>query len=165
MRTLIIYYSYYRNHTDKIARVFADRIDCDLIRLEGDRHFDIDLDKYDLIGFGSGIYTETISPKIFLLVDKLNLQGKDVFVFSTSGIGMTFYNKSLIKVLEAKGAINRGSFACLGSFETRDFSNFRGFDLFSFFAKGHPNKRDYKRAEKFIDRLVLKTRQANNKYI
>ena len=156
MTTLIIYYSYYRNHTEKIARLFADRIDCDLIQLEDGGHVDVDLDKYDLIGFGSGIYTETMSPKIFLLADKLNLKGKNVFVFSTSGIGMTFYNRSLIKALESKGAIIRGSFACLGSFETRNFSNFRGFDLFSFFAKGHPNKRDYKRAEKFIDRVISK---------
>lgn len=154
MKTLIIYYSFYKKNTEKIANVFANRIDCDLIHLELDSDLKIDIEKYNLIGFGSGIYTETISPKIFLLIDKLDLEGKEVFVFSTSGIGMRFYNKSLIKALNSKGAINIGSFACLGSFERRDFSSFRGFDLFSFFAKNRPNERDYRRAEKFIDKLI-----------
>lgn len=154
MRSLIIYYSYYRNHTEKIAKLFQKRIHCDLIHLDKDSDLNIDIEGYDLIGFGSGIYTETMSPKLFMLIDRLDLKDKNVFVFSTSGIGMNFYNKSLIKVLESKGAINRGSFACMGSFETRDFSNFRIFDIFAFFANGHPNKRDFKKAEKFIDRVI-----------
>jgi len=58
------------------------------------------------------------------LVDKLNLAGKNVFVFSTSGIGMKFYNNRLIKLLESKGAINKGSFACKGSFMARNFLDF-----------------------------------------
>ncbi|PSJ32163.1 flavodoxin [Peptostreptococcus russellii] len=154
MKTLIICYSYYKNHTEKIARVFKDRIGCNLIKLDGKNDLDIDIEDYDLIGFGSGIYAESISPKIFLLIDKLNLKGKNVFVFSTSGIGKKFYNKSLIKVLKSKGAIVRGSFACMGSFVTKDFSNFKLFDLFAFFARNHPNKKDFKDAEKFIDRVI-----------
>lgn len=154
MKCLIIYYSYYRNHTEKIAKLFQNRIDCDLIHLNKNSDLDIDIEDYDLIGFGSGIYTETMSPKLFMLVDRLNIKDKNVFVFSTSGIGMKFYNNSLVRVLETKGAIIRGSFACLGDFQTKDFSNFRLFDLFAFFAKGHPNKRDFKKAEKFIDSVI-----------
>ena len=153
-KTLIIYYSYYRNHTEKIASAFKDKIDCDLIHLDGKSDLNIDIEKYDLIGFGSGIYTETMSPKLFMLVDRLDLKGKNVFVFSTSGLGMKFYNKGLIKVLKSKGAIIRGSFACMGSFRTKDFSNFRLFDILGSFARNHPNKKDLKRAEKFIDRIV-----------
>lgn len=154
MRTLIIYYSYYRKHTEKIAKIFADRIDADLINLNGNNNLKIDIDSYDLIGFGSGIYTETMSPKLFMCIDKLDLEAKNVFVFSTSGIGMKFYNNSLVRSLEKKRARVKGSFACSGSFETKDFSNFKLFDLFSYFARNHPNKMDLRRAEKFIDKII-----------
>lgn len=154
MKTLIICYSYYRMHTEKIAKVLADRIDADIINLNGSNDLDIDLDSYDLIGFGSGIYTETMSPKLFMFIDKLDLEDKNVFVFSTSGIGMKFYNNSLVRSLQAKGSKVKGSFACFGSFKTSDFSNFKMFDILSFFARNRPNKVDFRRAEKFIDRII-----------
>lgn len=153
MKILILYYSYYRNHTEKIAQVFKERTNCDLIHIKDIDHDELNIEGYDLIGFGSGIYTETISPKVFLLADKLDLKGKNVFVFSTSGIGMKFYNKSLIKQLQSKGAIIKGSFACLGSFESKDFTNIRLFDIFKKISEGRPNHKDFKKAEKFIDKI------------
>jgi flavodoxin len=102
MRALIIYCSDYNNNTEKIARIFAEKTDCELINIRDVN--DINIENYNLIGFGSGVYRESLSLKILGLVDKLNLKGKNVFVFSTSGSGMKFYNNSLIKLLESKGA-------------------------------------------------------------
>ena len=97
MKSLIIYCSDYKNNTERIAKMFAEKINSDLINV---RNFqDVDLEKYTLIGFGSGVYMEKLSPKLYKLVDKMDLNGKNVFVFSTSGVGMKFYNKSLIKLL------------------------------------------------------------------
>lgn len=87
----------------------------------------IDLGDYDLIGFGSGVYQENLSEKMFKLVDGLDLKGKNVFVFSTSGVGMKFYNKALINKLETKGAIIRGSFACKGAIGRRTLQTLRFF--------------------------------------
>ena len=152
MKSLIVYCSEYKNNTEKIARIFAEKTDCDLISIRDVS--DINIEDYNLIGFGSGVYRESLSPKLFKLVDKLDLKSKNVFVFSTSGVGMKFYNNSLIKILESKGAINKGSFACKGSFIARDFTNKKLFDIMGRLSQGHPNDRNFKEAERFIMGIV-----------
>ncbi len=151
MKALIIYCSDYKKNTEKIARIFAEKIGCDLINIRDTSS--ISIENYNLIGFGSGVYKESLSPKVFRLVDKLNLKGKNVFVFSTSGAGMKSYNNRLIKILKANGAINIGSFACKGSFIASDFTDKKIFDIVGRLSQGHPNDKDLKEAERFIMKL------------
>ncbi|QUH26189.1 flavodoxin domain-containing protein [Serpentinicella alkaliphila] len=160
MKSLIIYCSSYKNNTEKIARVFSEKMDSELINIKDIT--DVNIISYNLIGFGSGVYKESLSPKLFELAEKLDLKNKNVFVFSTSGIGMTFYNKKLIKLLMAKGAVNIGSFACKGNFIAREFSNNKLFDYIGRLSQGHPNDRDFKYAERFIER-VLDSLEKNSK--
>jgi len=152
MKSVIIYCSDYKKNTEKIAKIFADKLNAELINVRDVS--DIDVENYDLIGFGSGVYRESLSPRLFRLVDSLNLKGKNVFVFSTSGVGMKFYNNKLIRILESKGAINRGSFACKGSFVAREFTDKKIFDIIGRLSQGHPNDKDFKNAESFIERVV-----------
>jgi flavodoxin len=152
MKSLVIYYSAYKNHTEKIAELFADKMMADIINLKNTK--DINIDNYDVIGFGSGVYMESMSPQMFRCVEQLNLSNKGVFVFSTSGAGMRCYNNKLIKLLEAKGASCKGSFACKGSFVGVDFSDNKIFDFMSRFAIGHPNDKDFRKAKKFIERVI-----------
>lgn len=152
MKCLIIYYSDYKNNTEKIARIFAEKIDSKLINIKNVT--DVDIENYNLIGFGSGVYKESMSTRIFKLVEKMDLRGKNVFVFSTSSVGMAFYNKKLIKFLVSRGAINKGSFACKGSFVAREFINNKLFDIISRLSQGHPNDKDFKAAERFIGNVV-----------
>ncbi len=153
MKTLIVYCSTYKGNTEKIAKVFAEKIDADLINLKNSK--DINIDGYDLIGFGSGVYRESMSPQLFKCIEKLKLEGKNVFAFSTSGVGLTFYNNKLIKLLKSKGAVCRGSFACKGSFVSKEFSDNKIFDFMSKFAEGHPNDKDLSKARKFITKTAL----------
>ncbi len=152
MKSLVIYCSTYKNHTEKIALLFAKKMNADIINLKKNK--DIVIDNYDLIGFGSGVYKESMAPQIFSCVDRLDLKNKDVFVFSTSGAGMKFYNKKLIKQLENKGACCKGSFTCKGSFDSTVFSKNKIFEFMSRFALGHPNDKDFKKAEEFIERVM-----------
>jgi flavodoxin len=152
MKSLIIYYSVYKNHTAKIAEVFAKIINADLINLKNTKN--IMVDNYDLIGFGSGVYHESLAAQLFSCVEKLNLKDKDVFVFSTSGVGLRYYNKKLIKLINTKGAKCQGSFACKGSFISRDLSENKIFEFMSKFAKGHPNDKDLSKAEEFMRKVI-----------
>lgn len=152
MKSLIIYCSEYKKNTEKIAQVFAEKANCDLINIRNVD--DINIEKYDLIGFGSGVYKESLSPKLFRLVEDLNLKDKNVFVFSTSGIGMKFYNNRLIKLLESKGAKNRGSFACKGSFIASEFTDKKIFHFIGKLSQGHPDDKDFKEAEMFIMKIM-----------
>lgn len=151
MKSLIIYCSDYKNNTERIAQMFAEKINSDLINARNFR--DVDLEKYNLIGFCSGVYMEKLSPKLYKLVDKMDLKDKNVFVFSTSGVGMRVYNNSLIKLLRSKGAINKGSFACKGSFNAKDFSKNKIFYIMGRLSQGHPNVKDFKKAERFISKI------------
>jgi flavodoxin len=152
MKVLIIYCSNYKENTEKIARKFAEKANADLINIKDIS--DISIKNYNLIGFGSGVYRESLSPKILSLVDQLNLKGKNVFVFSTSGVGMKYYNNHLIKQLESKGAVNKGSFACKGNFIAKDFTSIKIFEIMSKLSKGHPSEKDLIKAEKFIMQVI-----------
>ena len=152
MRSLIVYCSDYNNNTEKIARIFAEKTGSEIMNIKDISA--IDIESYDLIGFGSGVYRENLSPKLYRLADGLNLRGKSIFVFSTSGVGLKFYNSKLIKLLLSKGAVNLGSFACKGSFVAQKFTNNKIFDILSKLSQGHPNDRDFKEAERFILRVV-----------
>lgn len=152
MKSLIIYSSTYKGNTKRIAEVLGEPINADLVNLKSFK--DINIQDYDLIGFGSGVYKESISAQLFNYIETLNLRGKSVFVFSTSGVGLTFYNKKLINLLGSKGAICKGSFACKGSFISKDFSNNKIFEIMSKFSKGHPNQKDFSKAENFIKKIA-----------
>jgi flavodoxin len=151
MKSLIIYCSTYKGNTEKIAKIFAEKMSADLVNIKETK--DIFVDNYDLIGFGSGVYMESMAPQLFRCVDNLNLKNKNVFVFSTNGVGMRYYNKKLIHRLEEKGANCKGSFACKGSFISKDFSENRIFGIMSKFAQHHPNRKDFSKAEMFINKL------------
>ena len=152
MEAVIIYCSDYNHNTEKIARIFAEKLQCKLISIHDAK--DINIDNYKLIGFGSGVYRESISPKLLRLVDKLPLQDKNVFAFSTSGAGMAYYNKRLLHLLEVNGAKVVGSFACKGSFTAKDFTDKKIFEFMGRLSQGHPNEKDYKKAEKFIHKIM-----------
>ena len=153
MKSLIIYYSKYKSNTEKIAKAFADKINADLINLNNpDRvNFDFDIGNYSLIGFGSGVYNESLSPTLFNLVENLDLKGKNVFAFSTSCVGLKLYNKKLIKILASKGAICKGSFASKGGFT---FKGNKIFEILSKRSEGHPNDEDIIKAIAFIKTVI-----------
>lgn len=155
MRTLILYYSGYKLNTEKIARVFRKTIKADIINIKDKKNkIDFNINNYDLIGFGSGVYKEDLARHIYRLLDSLDLKGKKVFVFSTSGVGSSTYNNKLIKTLKSKGAIVKGKFSCRGVFITKEFSKIKIFRYIEWYAKGHPNKKDFKNAEKFIKKIT-----------
>ncbi len=152
MKVLIIYCSEYRKHTEKIAQVFAKTIDCDIVNIK--ESMNLNIENYDLVGFGSGVYRESLHHKLYKLVEGLDLRGKNTFVFSTNGVGMKFYNNDLIKLIESKGGIIKGSFACKGSFSPSEFTDNRIFDFMGKLSYGHPNEKDFRKADVFIKELM-----------
>ena len=84
MKTLIVYKSYHRMNTEKVARAMAEARGATLMNT--DEVGPEDLAVYDLVGFGSGIYGGKHHQDLFALVGKMPPEeGRKVFVFSTSG--------------------------------------------------------------------------------
>jgi flavodoxin len=150
MKCLLVVVSYHHKNTEKIAKVFAKVLDA---QIKTPRETDPEeLQEYDLVGFGSGIYGEKHHRTVLELADKLpQVTGKKAFLFSTSG--MMYDDKvaqdhsTLREKLLSKGYLIVDEFACLG-FNTNSFLKYLGG-----MNKGRPNAEDLNNAEEFAQNL------------
>lgn len=143
---LIIYYSYHHGNTEKIADSMAAASNakvCPLVEIDT-----VNLQEYEIIGFGAGIAYGKHYDRLLQAVGRLNLQGKRVFVFSTSGMSNIKYNSSLIKLLKDLGATVVGDFTCKG------FDTYGPIKLIGGLAKGHPDNDDIAAAKQFILKIL-----------
>lgn len=146
MKTLIIYKSIHLGSTKKIAEKLAQTLNSDIKEPNA-----VDLSnihKYDLIGFGSGIYDSNFHQSILGLVDKLNLKDKRVFIFSTSGVIYERCHSLMKQKLMEKNAVIVDEFFCKGLNKNSFLKYFGGMN------KGRPNESDFERAEVFANKLI-----------
>jgi flavodoxin len=148
LKTIIFYTSTHHGNTEKIAQAIGEVLAAEMQSLD---HGDIqpgDVSKYDLIGLGSGVYRFGLSPKLYRLVDRLDLKGKKVFLFSTSMSGVDVWHKKIKTRLEEKGAILAGEFVCQGFI---DWAFFKWAD--GGMNQGKPDATDLANARKFAETL------------
>ena len=153
MKSLIITISIHHENTLKIAKVIAKVIDAKIKKPSQIKTKEIQ--EYDLVGFGSGIYGAKNHKSILKLVDNIPIvSNKKSFIFSTAGI--TSKNKAakdhnmLREKIESKGYFIIDEFQCKG-FNTNSFLKY-----FGGMNKGRPNKEDLKNAEEFAKNLIKK---------
>lgn len=174
MKTLIIYTSIHHQNTFKIAQVLAKTLNARLMKVDEVKPEEII--KYDLVGFGSGIYMWKHHQSLLELVDKFpavqnsvsyeNLSvseptlknqntsnkvngGIQTFIFSTSGAGGGI---TLHKTLKTK-LINKG-FKIIGGFNCKAWDTFGPLKLIGGINKGHPDKQDLEKAREFAKKLL-----------
>ena len=153
MKSLLVLYSYHHNNTQKIANVFTQVLKAQIktpkqIKLQ-------ELQNYNLIGFGSGIYGAKHHKSLLNLADKLpQVTNKKAFIFSTSALTgkekMVDDHSSLKEKLQSKGYTIIDEFQCKG-FNTNSFLKF-----FGGMNKGRPNTEDLKNAEEYVLNLEQK---------
>ncbi len=154
IKSLIVLFSYHHNNTEKIAKVFAKVLNAE-IKTPQEINPE-ELQDYDLVGFGSGIYSAKNHESLLELADELShVTKKNAFIFSTSGItGKSKAAKDhsrLREKLQSKGYIIVDEFQCKG-FNTNSFLK-----LFGGMNKGRPNAQDLKNAEEFAQKLKQDT--------
>jgi flavodoxin len=150
IKSIIVLFSYHHKNTEKIAKVFAEVLNAE-IRMPEEINPE-ELQDYDLVGFGSGIYSAKNHESLLELADELShVTKKNAFIFSTSGItGKSKAAKDHSKLrekLQSKGYIIVDEFQCKG-FNTNSFLR-----LFGGMNKGRPNPQDLKNAEDFAQKL------------
>jgi flavodoxin len=116
-----------------------------------------ELQQYDLVGFGSGIFGEKHHESLLELADKLpQINDKKAFIFSTSFVGVDSpvfgkvtgkFHVALREKLQSKGYTVAGEFNCKGFNTNRIYGRFGGMN------KGRPNAEDLKNAEEFASKL------------
>lgn len=150
MKSLLIVFSYHHNNTQKIAEVIAKVLDAQILT---PREINLEeIQEYDLVGFGSGIYGEKHHRTLLELADTLpQITDKKAFVFSTSA--MIWKDKvakdhlTLREKLQSKGYVIVDEFACKG-FNTNSFMKYLGG-----MNKGRPNAEDRKHVEEFAQKM------------
>jgi len=149
MKTLIVVKSTHHQNTAKVAQVFADVLQCDLVSpddLTRER-----MAQYDLVGFGSGIYYGRFHATLRRLVRRLPpaTTPRLVFLFSTSGLPFLkpLYHWPLRRKL------NRLGYIMIGEFNCRGFDTFGPLCLLGGLNRKHPNERDLARAKRFAEQI------------
>ena len=149
MRSLLILYSYHHKNTEKVADVFARVLDA---QIKTPQEVNIEeLQEYDLIGFGSGIYSGKHHQSLFDLVDEIpQVTDRKAFIFSTCSFAREVdkNHTTLREKLQSKGYNIVDEFGCRG-FNTNSFIKY-----FGGMNKGRPNAEDLKNAEEFAKGML-----------
>jgi flavodoxin len=161
---LIILFSTENSSTEKVANAIAKVLDADV-----KSSWQIDnqnMEKYDLIGFGSGIFDQKHHVELLKFTEIFPLvSGKNSFIFSTSGVARSSLLKKdgtpkhknknytdphieLRDRLLSRGFIITGEFNCVG------FNDNSFLKLYGGMNKGRPNEDDLKLAEEFARNLI-----------
>jgi flavodoxin len=146
LKSLVIVYSYHHHNTEKIANVISKVLDAQIKKPK--QINPEELQEYNLIGFGSGIYGAKHHQTRLDLADNIPpATNKKTFIFSTSAImgkaKVAEDHKTLREKLRSKGYMIVDEFACKG-FNTNSFMKY-----FGGMNKGRPNAEDLINAEKF----------------
>jgi flavodoxin len=112
------------------------------------------INEFDLIGFGSGIYSAKHHQSLLDLADKLPpVTNKRVFIFSTSAIisdkKVAKDHSTLREKLENKGYKIVDEFSCKGFNKNSFLKYFGGMN------KGRPNEDDFRAAEDFARNMIV----------
>lgn len=144
MRAGIVFESFHHGNTKEVAEAMASAIGADLIR-PGDRR-KADLQDYDLIGFGSGIYGSKHHRDLIAFASRARFRkGARVFIFSTAGLPFLsgFWHRALRSEFEKKEISIAGDL-CLPGYDT-----YAIFGLIGGINRGRPGEEDLERAARF----------------
>ena len=152
-KALIIVFSYHHGNTEKIAGAMAEALMADVMQPK-----DIiieTLDNYSLIGFGAGIDSGNHYPELIEFAKTLpQVEGKNCFIFSTSGVYSKKSNernhKALRQILTEKGYNILDEFGCAAFNTNSILKHFGGMN------KSHPDATDFDAARAFARSLINK---------
>ena len=149
MTTAICYQSRHHGNTRKVLEAMASAGDADLIDVTS--RIAPRLDRYDLVGFASGIYFGRFHETVLRYAEQYLPQWKDVFLVSTYGAPGRHHLDAIRAVVRAKGCPVLGEFGCRG------WDTFGPFRLVGGLAKGHPDEEDLRQAAEFFRGLSART--------
>jgi flavodoxin len=145
MSTAIIYASKTGN-TKKIAESLSQKINIDCYELNNDNCNNINIEKYDTIILGSGVYAGKLHKNLINFINNINCSDKKNFSFIITWFGRgnsdkTAFDQGKNILTQKNHIVNNDYFKCFGQ-------------GFGFIKKGHPNDKDIDNALKWIKDVV-----------
>lgn len=154
MKIIIIVKSDHRQNTLKIAEAMSEAAPITVVEYDNAENYNIN--DYDIVGFGSGIYAGKFSGKIIDYINENAENFTNAFVFSTSGTGKPSNNDQVVELLNNMGKNVLGSFTCRGLCKWFIFALVGGI------SKGHPDVDDFDAAQQFIGHVLEKYEATNS---
>ena len=146
MSTAIIYYSKHHGNTKQLLDAIAAAAP-EVELVDATEKHELDLSKYDRLGFASGIYYGKFAEQV-LNFAKVNLPlDKDVFFIATAGNPTKNCFNSIAEVTEEKHCKE------LGRYISKGFDTFGPFKLVGGLQKGHPTAEEIQGAVDFYKGL------------
>ncbi len=144
--TAIIYYSKHHGNTKKLLDAIV-AADPEVELVDATKKQELDLSRYDKIGFASGIYFNKFAEQIQNFA-KVNLPvGKDVFFIATAGNPTKSCFNSIAAVIDEKHCKE------LGRYISKGFDTYGPFKLIGGLQKGHPTEEEVHAAVEFYKNL------------
>ena len=113
-----------------------------------------EIDRYDLVGFGSGIYFGTAHQRLAQLTDRLpHGAGRSVFTFSTSGMFLIPW----MGMSNLRDRLRDKGYNLLGDFNCRGFDTVGPLRFVGGVNRGRPDEADLTRARRFARDAVALT--------
>ncbi len=141
---LIVCVSEHHGNTHKVARALAEVMHAEVIEPE-----DVDVaefHRYDLVGFGSGIYFGTAHQRLAQLIDRLpHGAGRSAFTFSTSGMFLVPW----MGMSNVRDRLRDKGYNLLGDFNCRGFDTVGPLRFLGGLNRGRPDEADLTRARRF----------------
>jgi flavodoxin len=146
----VVYASIHHGNTQKLAELLSTELSADLFSVDQIRTDSVNLDRYDLVGFGSGIYFGRHHASLLRLIESCSQSPRRVFIFSTAGLPFLrwFQHLPLRRRLVSKGCRIVSEFCC------------RGWDtvgplwLIGGINRKHPDATDLNRAKEFARQTI-----------
>ncbi|MFE7314380.1 flavodoxin family protein [Streptomyces sp. NPDC057555] len=154
MKAIIVCTSVSHGNTRRIADVMGEVLQAPVV--DPDRVEVGELSAYDLVGFGSGIFSMRFHPRLRRFVRALPTAGRGrAFVFATSGLPeLRFrpFTRPLVRQLRQKGFEVGDTFSCRGLDTWLPFKAVGGIN------KGRPGTADLEAARAFAEGLRMRMR-------
>lgn len=147
MKTAIIFYSRHHENTKKLLEAIKNASSDEIDLFDITESAPQNLEKYDRIGFASGIYYSKFEKRVLEFAKNNTPDGKKVFFIYTYGAEKSGYTKAIREALSGKNSKILGEYGCLG------FNTFGPFKLIGGIAKHHPDSTDISGAVSFYNNL------------
>jgi flavodoxin len=146
--TLIVCFSAHHGNTRRVADAMAEEMGAAILTPEQVRPEQ--LDDYELVGWGSGIYFSRHADSLIRLARSLPPKPRATFIFSTAGLPFLrwWFHSNLRSTLKSRGCAVMAEFSCRGWDTVGPLAWIGGID------RNHPNERDLQKARAFARTLV-----------
>ncbi|MEC3915576.1 flavodoxin family protein [Nocardia sp. CDC160] len=140
MKTLIVCVSVSHGNTRRVAEAMGEVLDATIA--EPEQVEVSDLDRYDLVGFGSGIFHQMFHPRLRAFVRALPKQPRGkAFVFATSGFPPQLWPMTRLA--------RRAGFDVIDTFSVRAFDTWAPLRPIGGVNKGRPDAADLEATRAF----------------